>query len=63
MTKAFLRALIRLYGHHAPIQRGKYKLALWAFQHLRPVPSPAMARLGAHRLVEIDPSEFVQKAR
>jgi FkbM family methyltransferase len=60
ILQTLLRELIRFYCHVSPLDRGKFRLALWAYQHLSPPRAPVRTRLGKHFHVELDPSEFVQ---
>ncbi len=58
-----VRSLIRLYCRHSPMDRGKYRLALWAFRHLDGKlanPTVCAVRLGNGLKVEINLAEFVQ---
>jgi FkbM family methyltransferase len=60
MTSPVLRELIRAYCHHSPLDRGKYRLALWAWQHLPSPAAPVRARLGKTLDVELDPADLIQ---
>ncbi|MBI5877735.1 MAG: FkbM family methyltransferase [Chloroflexi bacterium] len=59
MMRSLLPPLLRVAGH-GPIDRGKYRLALWAYRHLRPLPAPQTVSLFNGLRMEIDPNEFVQ---
>jgi FkbM family methyltransferase len=59
--KALLRTLIYNYCRRIPIQRGKYRLALWAFQNLRPAfPDFRRVPFGQSLHIEVDLTEFIQ---
>lgn len=54
-----LRELIRWYCHHSPVDRGKFRLAMWAFQHLPPH-APLRTRLANGSLIELLPADLIQ---
>ncbi|MDW8325914.1 MAG: FkbM family methyltransferase [Anaerolineales bacterium] len=56
-----MRTLIYHYCRRIPIRRGKYRLALWAFRHLRPI-APEFRRVpfGHSLSIEVDLAEFIQ---
>jgi FkbM family methyltransferase len=54
-----LRELIRWYCHHSPFDKGKFRLAMWAFQHLPPH-APLRTRLANGTLIELLPADLIQ---
>jgi FkbM family methyltransferase len=54
-----LRELIRWYCHHSPVDKGKFRLALWAFRHLPPH-APLRAHLANGSLIELQPTDLIQ---
>ena len=58
--KGILRILIRLYCQHSPFDKGKYRLAFWAFQHIKSPSVSVRARLGKSLQVELNPADLVQ---